>query len=69
MADSKKKDDPTVSTQSAGGAEYPEGTHPPRAVSEADHHVGQFEYKDNPDKPDPSTIAQVQVVPEGWPGT
>jgi hypothetical protein len=26
-------------------------------------------YSDNPEKPDPASVAQVQDVPEGWPGS
>lgn len=66
MADRKK--DPTV-TSDVGGDAYPEGTHPARPVSETTFAAEKREYKDNPDKPDPSSIAQVEVVPEGWPGS
>lgn len=67
-AKSESKSDPTIKSE-AGGGSYPEGTHPPRAVSDADHSVDQFEYREMKGKPDTSTIAQEQVVPEGWPGT
>lgn len=51
--------DPTVTTASAGDA-YPEGTHPIAPLSKQDWSVeGRFSYKDNPDKPDPSSVAQV----------
>ena len=61
MAESKKKD-PTVTSEIAGPS-YPEGTHPPRQASETEH--GQpREYRDNPDKPDPTSIAQVEVRPD-----
>jgi hypothetical protein len=68
MADSKKKDDPTVKSSQAGGS-YPEGTHPAVPVSEGDHSADQLEYREMKGKPDPSTIAQEQVVPDGWPGS
>lgn len=61
MADRAKKD-PTV-TSDIGGDAYPEGTHPARPASET-FHGQEREYKDNPDKPDPSTIAQVEVRPD-----
>lgn len=54
MADKTTKD-PTIKTEAP-------------KVSDGAHSADQMTYKDNPDKPDPSTIAQVQVVPEGWPG-
>lgn len=66
MATNKKKD-PTV-TSDLAGVEYPEGTHPLRPVSETTFAAENITYKDNPDKPDPSTIAQIAGIPEGWPG-
>lgn len=58
MTDKAKKD-PTV-TGAATGPAYPEGTHPARPASETFH--GQpRDYRDNPDKPDPTSIAQVEV--------
>lgn len=60
------KKDPTVTSASAGDG-YPEGTHPARPIDEADHSATQKKYKDNPDKPDPSTVAQVEEVPADWP--
>ncbi len=59
MADKKEKD-PTVRTGTA--ATYPEGTHPVRSVEEADDAGVNKKYEDNPDKPNKSTIAQVEVV-------
>ncbi len=41
---------------------------PARPVSEAEHSADKLSYRDNPDKPDPSTVAQLQEVPPGWPG-
>lgn len=67
MADSKKKD-PTV-TSDVGGEAYPEGTHPARPVSETTYSADRIRYEDNPDKPDPTSIAQVAILPDGWPGT
>jgi hypothetical protein len=60
---SKKKDDPTV-TSDLTGPEYPEGTHPARPASEVTHAADGRSYEDNPDKPDASSIAQVEVLPE-----
>jgi hypothetical protein len=60
---SKKKDDPTV-TSEVTGPRVP-GGHAPRAPGVGGHHsADKREYKDNPDKPDPSSIAQVEVLPE-----
>jgi hypothetical protein len=63
-----KKEDPTV-TSMTGAPDYPEGTHPARPVSETTFGADKLSYKDMPAdmKPDPSTIAQIQDVPEGWP--
>lgn len=64
MAETKKAApaDPTVRS-GAIGPEFPEGTHPARLASETTH--GQpADYKDNPDKPDPTSIAQVEVLPD-----
>jgi hypothetical protein len=60
---SKKKADPTV-TSELTGPEYPEGTHPALPASEVTYSADKREYKDNPDKPDPTSIAQVEVLPE-----
>lgn len=63
MAASKaKKDDPVVSTESVKDESYPEGTHPPHPLEDLTYSVDRLVYKDNPDKPDPSSVAQVQVV-------
>lgn len=62
MAERSKKDDPTV-TSDVSGAAYPEGTHPVRPPAETTHGRPR-EYKDNPDKPDATTIAQVEVLPK-----
>ena len=62
MAASKKSGDgvPVV----ADGAEDA-GT-----VAKGDHTATELEgtYRENPDKPAPESIAQVQDVPDGWPG-
>jgi hypothetical protein len=60
MADSKK-----------GVPVTAEGNEDAGMVPMGDHTTADLAgtYRDNPDKPDPSTIAQVQDVPEGWPGT
>lgn len=68
MAESKtKKDaapvaDPVISSESAAAVEYPEGTHAALPASEVTHSAAALKYEDRADKPDPSTIAQVQVV-------
>ena len=62
-----KKSDPTITSETTGPA-YPEGTHPARPASEVTHSADKIKYEDNPDKPDPSTIAQVAIIPDGWPG-
>lgn len=69
MADSKRSgrssqsDDPTIRSGTAVD-EYPEGTHPARSVSEVTHSATNLKYEDMPDdqKPDPTTVAQVQVL-------
>lgn len=62
----KKKDaeavDPVISTESVVGDGYPEGTHPARPVDEVTLSASRFEYREMEDKPDPSTVAQVQIV-------
>ena len=65
MADKKK--DPTITSDVAGPA-YPEGTHPVRSPSEVTHSADRITYKDNPDKPDASSVAQLAEIPEEWPG-
>ncbi len=69
MADEKKggpnltgKQDPTIKT--SGGETYPEGTHPLHPLAEQDWAAVNVKHEDNPDKPDPSTVAQIEVVPE-----
>lgn len=65
MAD--KKTDPTIKSGTTS-PDYPEGTHPARPASETEHAASKIKYRDNPDKPDESSIAQVADIPEGWPG-
>jgi hypothetical protein len=59
-----QKKDPTVT--SAISANAPEGVEPAPPVSEADNSADEMVYKDMPaqDKPDKTTVAQVQVRPE-----
>lgn len=54
----KKKSDETPG--------YPEGTHPARPASDVTHSGDRIEYSDNPDKPDPTSVAQVADIPEDW---
>lgn len=63
----KKSDDPTI-TSDVGGEEFPEGTHPAKSPSEVTHSAGRLEYRENPDKPDPSSVAQVVDIPDDFPG-
>ena len=60
----EKKSDPTVKSTPTG-PDYPEGTHPLRPLSEQVDAATNKSYKDNPDKPDPTTIAQVEVEKDG----
>lgn len=64
----EKKNDPTVSSSSVrkDNDGYPEGTHPIRPLAEQDLAAVNKEYRDLPDseKPDPSTVAQVEVRPD-----
>jgi hypothetical protein len=55
-----KKEDPTVS--SSADAEGRGGLHVALPVEAADDHGQKGEIKDNPDKPDASSVAQVQVL-------
>lgn len=54
MAASKTKD-PTIKTEAP-------------KVSDGAHSASELKYGDNPDKPDPSSIAQIQIVADDWPG-
>ena len=33
-------------------------------LEQADDYAGNREYADNPDKPSPDTVAQIEIVPE-----
>lgn len=63
MADSKSstKGVPVTAEGAENAGMVPVGDHT------ADKLAGT--YRDNPDKPAESSIAQVQDVPEGWPGS
>jgi hypothetical protein len=56
-----EKKDPTVTSKVS---ESDSGAHPARPVSEADDAAVNKKYADNPDKPDPSTVAQIEVTDE-----
>ena len=60
MADKK---DPTVRSGSSPSSAT-DGVHPAVPVSEGADAAANKEFKDNPDKPDPTSIAQVEVVPD-----
>lgn len=53
MAESKSKKDAA-----------PEGAHPALPVEEASDAAVNKEFKDMPDKPAPSSVAQVEILPE-----
>ena len=40
------------------------GAHPAVPVEQGADWAGDKQYAENPDKPDPSTIAQVEILPE-----
>ena len=61
MADSKKKD-PTVTGNAS--AEPSAGWHPARPVEEASDAAVNRRYEEMPGKPDPSTVAQIEVPPD-----
>lgn len=68
MADNKAQTkDPTIRSDSVTEG-YPEGTHPARSASEVTHSATNLKYKEAPDKPDPTTVAQVVEIPEEFPG-
>jgi nitrogen fixation protein FixH len=55
------KSDPTISTQSTKPQEDEQGTRQvARPVEEADDSAVTKSYSDNPDKPAPSSVAQVE---------
>lgn len=59
--------DPTVTSKTVG-PEFPEGTHPARPAGEVTHSADNIKYREAPEKPDGSSVAQVADIPEGWPG-
>jgi len=63
----KQRKDPTL-TGDVSGPEYPEGTHPARPAGEVTHSADRVTYSDNPDKPDPSSVAQLAEIPADMPG-
>jgi hypothetical protein len=59
--------DPTITSRKvAAGDPYPEGTHPARPASEVHHAADKIEYREAPDKPDKTSVAQVADVPDDW---
>jgi hypothetical protein len=62
-----KKSDPTITSDMAG-PEYPEGTHPARSPGDVTHSADRITYTDNPDKPDPSSVAQLAEIPADMAG-
>lgn len=54
-----KKDDPTITSDAAGNALA--GVHPALPIAEAADAAETRRYRENPDKPDPSTVAQVEA--------
>ncbi len=58
MADSKRKD-PTITTDRT---DPPEGTHPAVAIEEGADAAVNITYAENPDKPNESTVANVEVI-------
>ena len=57
----KDKNDPTVDSKVS---QSDSGAHPARPVEEAADAGVNKQYADNPDKPAPSSVAQVEVLPE-----
>ena len=53
-----EKSDPTIRSDSPV-PEYPEGTHPIAPIEEQAWSPERFVVRDNPDKPHPSSVAQV----------
>jgi hypothetical protein len=73
QASAPQRKDPTVTTaQQEAAPDYPEGTHPARTASEVTHSAQRLHdsVRDAGDdeKPDPTTVAQLQDVPEDFPG-
>jgi len=53
-----ERSDPTIRSDSTS-PEYPEGTHPIAPIEEQAWSPERFVVRDNPDKPHPSSVAQV----------
>jgi hypothetical protein len=60
----KAADKAPLTTGTPTGPDYPEGTHPAVQPSSTTHSATNWQYRDLPDdrKPDPSTIAEEQVL-------
>jgi hypothetical protein len=56
----REKADPTIKSDVGGGYQEDRGNHPIRPLEDQTHSATNIEYADNPDKPDPTTIAQVE---------
>jgi hypothetical protein len=65
-ADESAAEDPTIT--SSESIENDGSTHPARPASEVTHSADRLEYRDNPDKPDESSVAQLVDIPEDFPG-
>lgn len=69
MADAAKKENPTPNREKADPtiriegvvAEYPEGSHPIAPLAEQHYSAVNKEYGPMEDKPDPSTVANVEL--------
>ncbi len=55
------KKDPTVTSKSAAD-DGTAGVHPAVSISEGADNATYRKYKENPDKPDPTSIAQIEVT-------
>jgi hypothetical protein len=54
--------DPTITSYLEDTGGYgPDGVHAPNPIEGSEHDPARFTYKDNPDKPDKSSVAQVQA--------
>ena len=56
-----EKADPTIKTEGVV-AEYPEGTHPLHPLKDQDYAAVNKQYGEMSDKPDESSVAQVELV-------
>lgn len=59
----QEKADPTIRTAGVV-AEYPEGSHPIAPLAEQDYAAVNKTYGEMQAKPDPSTVANVEVRPD-----